>query len=225
MPIGTPVNLGSNSSASTSFTITTLASVAASDSVLVAVGCRAGTFTSVADARGNTYASDIVGGPTGGANVAIYRATITTPIVAGDLITIVVTGTLANFAAALAVSGLGSLDQTDSNGQFNTAAWTSTALTTTQASELVFGCSSLVGSATTSTPDAPQIELSDQTLISNSFTSTYRVVSSIGSYAASGTWLSIASVDQHSIVASYVAAPAIAAQFVPPHRAVGGGLW
>jgi len=211
MAIGTPTAIGSNTGTGTTVVITTTATAVVGTRIIVECG-GSSTVSGVADSAGNTYALDRQHS-NGGANVTIASAPVTTQLTSGGTITVTYAAGVNFIAAAQSVSGLepsAAVDQVNSQTQFGATAWNSGNVTTVQNDELLVGvshCAGIVG-GTSSTPDANLNELADQSAGNNTMTSVYRILTSIGTYAASGTWLSAAGgPDDASAVVTYKAAP------------------
>jgi hypothetical protein len=136
MAIATPVNLGTNTLASTAQTvvITTVADAAIGDTVFVAFYAAGSGAATVTDSAGNTYAS---------MNGRMAGSTLTANLPAGSTITVTTTQTAALMnAAAVKTSGLVSplavhANSTPTSGTSLTP--TAGAVTTTVADTLIIG--------------------------------------------------------------------------------------
>ena len=188
-------DLGTASAASgTSVSITVPAGgVAAGHTVIFAFITNPAYGGLVEDTRGNAYNVDGQGGGNPNGNLTIYSATITTPLQAGDHVTLTISAAVSIVASATEFSGLAVAphDQVTAWAG-STSAVNSGNVTTTVASELLVGVVKTVGASTSFTPGSGYAALGGGSVpfaMGSSFTliPEFRIISSTGTYVADGT--------------------------------------
>ncbi len=194
-----PTKIASNTGGAVSSLVLTLTGTAAAgDMVHVDVfHDGASTITiSVADSRSNTYQQDIYTSVSGGSTVhcAQFSSILTTALQVGDTITITYSSSSTGSTAGLAyqVSGIvGSSWKDQSLGtalQANGTTPSSGNVTTTQASEIIFGVLAHDSTATT-TAGTNFTKLDELFPVSNrALFVEYRIVAATGTYAATATF-------------------------------------
>lgn len=177
-------NIGTGSVANgTVITIPVTVTAPAANTVLVATVCFPQAEVAVTDSRGNVYANEN-GYSNNGLTTNVRRGYITTPLLAGDQITVTFAGAVGAGASAHEFTGLAnaSKDAGASTGQSG-ASFATPSAATTQANELLFAYT-YHDPGTTVTPGGGFTSLLDAN--GNLFTA-YRIVSSVGSYNYTGT--------------------------------------
>lgn len=206
MAIGIPVKLGTNTGTGTTSVVLTLTTgVPSGDDVVVCVtwAASAGGTLSVRDSKSNTYTQRVA--MLAGVNTlfgAIYSSHLSNSLISGDTITFTTTTSVnAIVLAAYDVSGLQtiSFDQATSSGQVTTSTPSSGNVTTTSASEILFG---LLHATGTPTAGSGYTTLDhNATFTSHVFDSEYQIVSSTGTYAAN--WTGIPSQPTQAAIATF----------------------
>lgn len=203
LPVDSQLASGVESSGTATTMVLTLGagkSVAAGDTVMVTACLRgtAGTrnLTGVTDSKGNTYTvarSDLAF-----VNASIAKAYITTPLVAGDTITLTASGTVNRTVATASVfSGLDNVavDKTAVGAATSNSPATAATSTTAQADELLIGVTSVNWGNTTPTDDfTAGSGYTKLTWIGTGAMVTtvacfpeYKIVAATGTYVADGT--------------------------------------
>ena len=204
-------NLGSKgeNASSTTMTLTTSATAAPNTRVFLLVDWyhASRTLTSVSGG-GLTWTIDVQAIDPTRYHAAIASASAPIGLPVGTVITATFSGAVVHgLIAATSFSGIAATsprDATGTNLQGTGAAWTGS-VTTTNPSDLIIGWSG-IDSATTSTPNAPNIEIHD---VSNSDyweseTSVYRIESTPGVKTVNGTWANTTNATANvTVVAAY----------------------
>lgn len=151
-----------------------------------------------ADSKGNTWTVD-AGCFSGNANIFAFSTVVTTPLVAGDTVTVTITGSVGVFFGTYtywtASAGWQAVwaGQAQTVGSTTGATWTSPSVTTTQPVELLVGLAASSAPTISSTPGAGWTEEIDQAAAdfpAERVVAQYQVTSAAGSYAANGSWAS-----------------------------------
>lgn len=209
MAIGTPVDLGHNSRSGSfnSVTLTIGATGAAVGTKVVVIAANANapsltvTFT---DSKGNTWNTDVTQSPST-PSIAIGSSDITNALVTNDTITSTWSATANNdyLIAAMSITGLatGLGTGTPGTGTGSVAHWTSAAMTTTNANEIIIGASCRAASTTMSSADSGYTKLHDFNDGTRTVGDVYQIVSATGTYTPGGTWSSAGT--QHACGVTY----------------------
>lgn len=185
MAIGTPVDLGGNTgSAGTTLVLTTTATAAVGDVIVVLCGQIATAFPSTCiDSAGNTYVLD-----NSILLAAVYRAVVTTQLGSGGTITITKIIGISTSMVAWAVSGLDTVSPLDqvhaSSGASSTP---SDSQTTTNANDIVFGLLFNSGTAVISVEATGFTSLTGQLLSNANLDGAYRIESATGTFTYNPT--------------------------------------
>jgi len=138
--------IGTNGTGATTTTLAVTVpagGVAANNKVVVALAINPAVgATSCTDTGGNTYAVDADvsnGSGTSGVRTVVLSALVTTPLNAGDTITVTFPSVGASAVSMNEFSGVSTLDQTASGTGNTVAATTAATAPTNQADELLFG--------------------------------------------------------------------------------------
>ena len=187
----------------TSTTVTIGGAVPAGESVILSFGMEdvAGAI-SASDSAGNTYSLDVGLTNAGDVRGAILSAHDVTALSAGSTITVSHPAVGWSGFAAYRFSGISPNTPRDAtgSGQGSSSSPASSAAATSQADELVFG-SIGVDNASTFTPGGGFTGLPQVSQADGSVNSEYQIVSSAGSYSATGTLA--ASDDWTALVSTY----------------------
>lgn len=199
MAIAFDQQLGSNVTiaSGTTQTLSTGNTVASGGTIFLLVGGMGNAASSVSGGS-LTWVIDKAG-VNGNLNVALVRASAPAGIASGTTITVTYAGaTTSRAVSGFSFTGVDTsspVDGTPASQTGTTVAWTSGAVTTANATDVVIGLNMLDDfDDTTSTPTAGWTEVpataGDFNTVTNgdSFTAVYQIVASTGTYTPGGTW-------------------------------------
>lgn len=179
MAIGTPVNLGTTSgSAGTTLILTTIATAAVGDLIVVATNTVSTATSACVDSAGNTYTAET----NTLNNTKVWRTIVTTQLPSGGTITVTKGNAIGCTMAAVDVTGIAAVPLDVVHSSSGSSSTPSDSQTTLNDNDIIFGVVGTAGTVTKSIEGTGFTGLTDVLLTNANLFWGYRIESATGTF-------------------------------------------